>query len=119
MAEAEAVFGANVNRRGIQRFSRARDYLITSLPVSCGPRPKALQTATLEHFKHARRDVNYPDCYVMLVSKHKRQMDGPAIFTMDERLHRFIDTYIRERRPAVVASPGKTNLFLKIDGEPF
>ena len=119
VAEAEALFGADGNRRGIQRFSRARDYLIARLAVSCGTRPKALETATLEHFKHARRDVNYPDCYVMLVPKHKRQMDGPAIVTMDERLHGFIDTYIREIRPAVVASPEETHLFLKIDGEPF
>ena len=119
VAEAEALFGADGNRRGIQRFSRARDYLITRLAVSCGTRPKALETATLEHFKNARRDVNYPDCYVMLVPKHKRQMDGPAIVTMDDKLHGFIDTYIREIRPAVVASPGETHLFLKIDGEPF
>ena len=120
IAEAESLFDSTTSKRPkVLRFSRARDYLITRLAVCCGTRPGPLETATLEHFDSARRDSIFKDCYVMLVPRHKRQMDGPAIVTMDERLHKFIQTYITDIRPTVVTSPDEQHLFLKVDGQPF
>lgn len=120
ITEAESLFDSTTSRcYSIPQFSRARDYLITRLAVSCGTRPGPLEAATLEHFESARRDSTFSDCYVMLVPRHKRQMDGPAIVTMDERLHEFIKVYIRDIRPTVVTSPDEKHLFLKLDGQPF
>ena len=119
ITEAESLFSPARKCHGIQQFARARDYLIARLAVCCGTRPRPLETATLDHFEHASRDSVYPDCYVMLVPAHKRQMDGPAIVTMDERLHEFIRIYIRDIRSLLGVSPEERHLFLKIDGQPF
>lgn len=119
ITEAESLFSPDCECHGIQQFARARDYLIARLAVCCGTRPRPLETATLDHFEHASRDSVYPDCFVMLVPAHKRQMDGPAIVTMDERLHEFIRIYIRDIRSLLGVSPEERHLFLKIDGQPF
>lgn len=119
IAEAESLFSDNTRHGGILQFVRARDYLITRLAVSCGTRPKPLETATVDHFRSARRDSEFRDCFVMLVPKHKRQIDGPAIVTMDERLHGFVSFYIRDIRPLVVDSSDEDHLFLTKEGRPF
>ena len=119
IAEAEALFRSSCNRYGPQEFTRARDYLITRLALSCGTRPKPLETATLQHFRDACRDRHFKNCYVMLVPRHKRQIEGPAIVTMDETLYKYIDIYIRNIRPTVCNSSNEKHLFLKIDGQPF
>ena len=119
ITEAESLFSPAHKCHRIQQFARARDYLIARLAVCCGTRPRPLETATLDHFENASRDSVYLDCYVMLVPAHKRQMDGPAIITMDERLHEFIRIFIRDIRSLLGVFPEERHLFLKIDGQPF
>ena len=119
IAKAESLFSPNAKLTGTFQFVQARDYLITRLAVSCGTRPKALETATIENFRQAKRASEFPGCFVMLVTKHKRQVDGPAIVTMDERLHQFVDVYIRDIRPMVVDSPDEKHLFVTKEGKPF
>lgn len=119
IAKAESLFSPNAKRAGTFQFVQARDYLITRLAVSCGTRPKALETATIENFRQAKRAPEFPGCFVMLVTRHKRQADGPAIVTMDERLHEFVDVYIRDIRPMVVDSPEENHLFVTKEGKPF
>lgn len=119
IAETESLFGSPSGRIGPLQFVQARDYLIARLAVSCGTRPKALETATIENFRQAKRDSEYPGCFVMLVTRHKRQKDGPAIVTMDERLHGFLNVYIRDIRPTVVDSPDEDHLFVTREGKPF
>ena len=119
IAKAESLFTPNAKLTGTSQFVQARDYLITRLAVSCGTRPKALETATIENFRQAKRDPEYPGCFVMLVTRHKRQVDGPAIVTMDERLHEFVDVYIRDIRSMVVDSPQENHLFVTKEGKPF
>lgn len=55
----------------------------------------------------------------MLVPRHKRQIDGPAIVTMDELLHEFVSVYIRDIRLMVVESSDEHHLFVTIEGKPF
>lgn len=98
---------------------RARDYLIAWLAVSCGTHPRPLETATIEHFRQASRDSGFLRCFVMLVPRHKRQIDGPAIVTMDELLHEFVSVYIRDIRLMVVESSDEHHLFVTIEGKPF
>ena len=123
VTEAESLFHCSKDdgerKRGVFWFSRARDYLIVRLAVSCGTRPRPLETATIDHFRQARRDSEFKQCFVMLVPRHKRQIDGPAIVTMDERLHEFVDIYIRDIRSTVVHSSEEKHLFVKVDGHPF
>lgn len=119
IAKAESLFSPNAKLTGTFQFVQARDYLITRLAVSCGTRPKALETATIENFRQAKRASEFPGCFVMLVTRHKRQVDGPAIVTMDERLHDFVDVYIRDIRPMVVDSPEEQHLFVTKEGKPF
>ena len=119
IAKAESLFTPNAKLTGTSQFVQARDYLITRLAVSCGTRPKALETATIENFRQAKRDPEYPGCFVMLVTRHKRQVDGPAIVPMDERLHEFVDVYIRDIRSMVVDSPQENHLFVTKEGKPF
>ena len=119
IAEAEALFRSSCNRYGLQEFTRARDYLVTRLALSCGTRPKPLETATLQHFRDACRDRHFKNCYVMLVPRHKRQIEGPAIIAMDDRLYEYIKIYIRDIRPTVCTSSNEEHLFLKMDGRPF
>ena len=119
ITKAESLFSPNAKLTGSFQFVQARDYLITRLAVSCGTRPKALETATIENFRQAKRASEFPGCFVMLVTKHKRQVDGPAIVTMDEQLHGFVDVYIRDIRPMVVDSPEEKHLFVTQEGKPF
>ena len=119
IAKAESLFSPSAKLTGTFQFVQARDYLITRLAVSCGTRPKALETATVENFRQAKRSPEFPGCFVMLVTRHKRQVDGPAIVTMDERLHDFVDVYIRDIRPMIVDSPEENHLFVTKEGKPF
>lgn len=119
IVEAESLFSSTATAEGTFQFVRARDYLIARLAVSCGTRPRPLETATVEHFSQASRDSEFPHCFVMLVPKHKRQTDGPAIVTMDERLYEYVRVYVRDIRPKFVDSADEKHLFVTKEGKPF
>lgn len=53
--------------------------------------------------------------YVVLVSEHKRQIDGPAVITLTENL---MDIYINKFRPQL-SGPSADHIFLNNSGEPF
>ncbi|CAH3190201.1 unnamed protein product, partial [Porites lobata] len=55
VAEAEALFGADGNRRGSSAFHELETISSPAWQYRAARAPKALETATLEHFKHARR----------------------------------------------------------------
>ena len=116
LVEIERQFANPSKFAGIQQFTCARDYLITWLALSCGTRPRLLESATLQHFRDAGHDSRYDDCFVMLLPRHKRHIDGPAIVTMDEQLHKYIEIYIYVMRPIVVASQDEQHLFVKMEG---
>ena len=77
-------------------FTIARDMLITRLAIDSGTRPGPLNNATLHDYKSAASEDGIK---VMLVAKHKRAKDGPAIVPIQPDLLEHMETYVREVRP--------------------
>ena len=67
-----------------KEFILVRDLLITKFSLDTGTRPGPLNNATLEEFQ---KGTVKDDCKVMLVARHKRAKDGPAICPMLPELH--------------------------------
>ena len=63
----------------------------------------------LEDYDTAREEEGTK---VMLVAKHKRSKDGPAILGMNEKMQQLMYTYVNKIRP-VVAVEGEQSLFVK------
>ena len=80
----------------VGEFVDVRDFLITRLSLDTGTRPGPLNNSTLEEFSAGKvKD----DCKVMLVAKHKRAKNGPAICPMLPELYKFMNIYVRRIRP--------------------
>ena len=80
----------------VSEFVDVQDFLITRFSLDTGTRPGPLNNSTLEEFSAGKvKD----DCKVMLVAKHKRAKNGPAICPMLPELYKFMNIYVRQIRP--------------------
>ena len=98
-----------------KEFIYVRDFLITRFSLDTGTRPGPLNNATLEEFE---KGTVKDDCKVMLVARHKRAKDGPAICPMLPELHRFMNIYVMKIRPLFASSDEKA-LFVTSEGVGF
>ena len=96
-------------------FTLARDLIIFKFSIATGARPSALNNALLEDFKTATSNDGKR---VILVPKHKRSKDGPAMLGMNEELQLMMSVYVEFIRPQF-AMPSETKLFIKNDGFAF
>ena len=93
----------------------ARDFLIVKLSMATGSRPGQLNNAVVNDYWSAEeKDGNR----VMMVVKHKRTKDGPAMLGMDSEMQRWMAIYMKYIRPQF-ANKEETKLFVKDDGAGF
>lgn len=77
-------------------FTTARDFLITRFAMDAASRPDPMHSAKLEDYHTAK---SYEGVKVMLVARHKRSKDGPAILPMLPDMQEFMATYTEIIRP--------------------
>ena len=99
----------------VQEFLEARDLLLVKLTIATGTRPAPLENAILEDYFRAKV---HDEKKIMLVARHKRSADGPAILGFDSELQKLMATYLEHIRPNF-ANPEVTNIFVKKDGNAF
>ena len=99
----------------LKEFVDARDFLISKFSLDTGTRPGPLNNATLQEYFSGKVEDG---CKVMLVAKHKRAKDGPAICPMLPDMYKFMEIYVRKLRPSF-AKPGENALFIKKDGNAY
>ena len=93
----------------------ARDLLLVKFSLTTRTRPGALNNATLDDYRNA---LVYQGNKIMLVAKHKRSKDGPAMLGMDRELQELMGAYAKYIRPKLAKS-GVNSLFVKNDGKEF
>ena len=98
-----------------KEFVDVRDFLLTKFSLDTGTRPGPLNNATLMEYTSGKVKDG---CKVMLVAKHKRAKDGPAICPMLADQYKFMEIYVRRIRPDF-AAPEEDALFVKQDGRGF
>lgn len=98
-----------------QEFTIARDMLVTRLAIDSGTRPGPLNNATLQDYESAASEDGIK---VMLVAKHKRAKDGPAIVPIQPDLLEHMETYVREVWPKFAEKKGG-KLFVTKAGKGF
>ena len=96
-------------------FVLVREFLLTRFSLDTGTRPSPLNNATMEEYEKGKVDNG---CKVMLVVKHKRAKDGPAICPMLPELHEFMEVYRRNIQPHF-ACQDKQALFVTNEGTGF
>ena len=108
----EAGRGKNLSGK---EFVDVRDFLLTKFSLDTGTRPGPLNNATLLEYTSGKVQ---DECKVMLVAKHKRAKDGPAICPMLPDQYKFMEIYVRRIRPDF-AKAEENALFIKQDGRGF
>ena len=99
----------------LSEFLLARDFLLTRFSLDTGTRPGPLNNATILEYRAGKvKD----ECKVMLVAKHKRAKDGPAICPMLPELHKYMEIYVRRIRP-LFAKENEIALFVTKEGDQF
>ena len=115
----EAERSRNTKDLTLAQYAAARDYIIVSLTRSVGTRPGALEAATIGQWNAARWDAN-EKAKVMLVTSHKREVDGPAPIPCDQWITHDLQVFLTKLRPLVCGdSSDSGKLFLKSDGAPY
>lgn len=99
------------------KIGEVRDYLLCLITLKIGTRPGALGHATLADYKTMHQDPETGH-HVILVTHHKRQVDGPAMLSLDNELKSLVDTYVTKMLPRYPA-PSDENLFLQSNGKAF
>ena len=99
----------------VQEFLEARDLLLVKLTIATGTRPAPLENAILEDYSRAKV---YDGKKIMLVARHKRSADGPAILGFDSELQKLMEIYLEHIRPNFAQDDVK-NIFVKRDGKEF
>ena len=66
------------------------DLLICLTNIKTGTRPGALENIRLRHYRNMRRDPVNEDT-VILVPEHKRAVEEPAMFALDEEVEELVD----------------------------
>ena len=100
-----------------REIGEARDYLLCLITLKTGTRPGALENASLADYKTMRQDPETGH-HVILVTHHKRQVDGPAMLSLDNELKSLVDTYVMKMLPRY-PEPRDENLFLQSNGKAF
>ena len=77
-------------------FIAARDLLLVRFATDNGTRPGPLNNAKMSDYEKAESSEGNR---VMLISKHKRAKDGPAILGMKPDLQNLMDIYVDKIRP--------------------
>ncbi|KAJ7375854.1 hypothetical protein OS493_038384 [Desmophyllum pertusum] len=95
-----------------QEFAKARDFIISRFSIDCATRPGPVNNAKLSDYEAAE---TYDDVKVMLVARHKRSKDGPAILAMVPDLKEKMDIYLQKIRPQF-AQPDEDKIFVTVDG---
>ena len=108
----EAGRGKNLS---LKEFVNVRDFLICKFSLDTGTRPGPLNNATLEEYFVGKAEDG---CKVMLVARHKRAKDGPAICPMLPDMYKFMEIYVCKIRPTF-AQPDEEHLFIKKDGSAY
>ena len=98
-----------------QQFTNARDMLIACFAIDAATRRGPLNNATITDYEAAEV---WDGVKVMLVAKHKRAKDGPAILPMLPDLQEFMETYVQKIRPKF-ANKDEPKLFVTIEGKGF
>ena len=98
-----------------KEFVNVRDFLLTKFSLDTGTRPGPLNNATLREYTSGKVQDH---CKVMLVAKHKRSKDGPAICPMLPDQYKFMDIYVKRIRPDFAKSD-EDALFVTTDGIAF
>ena len=70
-------------------FISARDFIITRFAMDAASRPGPMNNAKPEDYRAAKF---YKGVKVMLVTRHKRSKDGPAILTMLPDMQEYMAT---------------------------
>ena len=77
----------------IQEYVCARDLLLAIFSLDNGTRPGPLNNATLKDYETARTEQGNR---IMLVARHNRSKEGPAILGMRPELQRLMEIYIKK-----------------------
>ena len=99
----------------LQEFTFARNFLLCRLTLATGTRPGALNNVLLSDYETSRVSEGNR---IILVPKHKRTKDSPAMLGMDPAMQADKATYVTKIR-AAFANPGVGQLFVKDDGDAF
>ena len=100
----------------LAQYTAARDCLIVSLTRSVAMHPGALETATIAQWKAARWGAK-EQAKVILVTSHKREVDGPAPIPCDTVIAHHLEVLVTKLRPLVCGDSNDSGkLFLKSDG---
>lgn len=103
----------------LSHYQSARDFLLVALTRTVGTRPGALESATIGQLRNARWD-GQKRTKVMLVTSHKRQVEGPAPIPLNAELAEDMEVFIRRLRPLVNQdNSDDAKIFLKSDGAPY
>lgn len=95
------------------KFTAARDLLLVRFATDNATRPGPLNNAKVSDYQKAESsDGNR----VMLISKHKRVKDGPAILGMKPDLQNMMDIYFKKIRPQWAARD-EDHLFVTVEGK--
>ena len=97
-----------------EEFVAARDLLLFKFTISTRTRPAPLN-ALMKDYETAQESKGNR---IILVPKHKRTKDGPAMLGMDPELQQQMAIYVDKIRPKF-AVPGEDKLFVKDDGQGF
>lgn len=95
----------------------ARYFILASISLQNGTRPVPLNNAKVRDYERARKEPKSGKL-VMLVAKHKRAQQGPAMLCMDDNLQECLRTYVSIMRP-LFANTDEDALFIKSNGEAF
>ncbi|PFX24882.1 hypothetical protein AWC38_SpisGene10525 [Stylophora pistillata] len=119
VALAAAKKSTSSHELSLSQYTVARDYLLVALTRTVGMRPGSLEMATLGQFRMAKWDQKERS-KVMLVTGHKREVEGPAPIPMSEEMVEQLEAFTTKLRVLVTqdfSDSGK--IFLKSDGAPY
>ena len=88
-----------------------RDYLTTLITIRTGTHPGALGNATMDQYSSMQADAS-GKYKVMLVSRHKRGVSGPAPLPLNAELQQLLTTYVNHIRPQQLGDASLEYLFL-------
>ena len=99
----------------LRQFTLVRDYLLCRLTLATGTRPGALNNVLVSDYDTSRVSEGNR---IILVPKHKRTKDGPAMLSMDPEMQKEMAVFVEKIRPAF-ANPDEDKLFINDDGHGF
>lgn len=99
----------------LRQFTLARDYLLCRLTLATATRPGALNNVLVTDYEASRVSEGN---HIILMPKHKRTKDGPAMIAMDQQMQAEMASYVQKIRP-LFANPGEDKFFIKDNCSPF